>query len=243
MSIKCPGSIEELEELEEMLPLCRKELFEQAQARIKIGTAESLHEVSRQLGEELNRKPESIERSLRREQKTRGGTLSPLTQKFRISFTGENEWYTPLIYIEAARQVLGTIKLDPATSEFGQKRIQAIQYYTKDDDGLKYQWSGPMWLNPPYSQPLIAQFIKKTVHEYNASNITEAIILTHNYTDTEWFHELESIASLLCFTKGRIKYEKEDGTIAAPTQGACFFYLGENEAKFNSIFSQFGFIR
>lgn len=164
-------------------------------------------------------------------------------EQFRTSFSSENEWYTPLVYIEAARQVMGKIALDPATSEFGQKRIKATSYYTKEDDGLKQSWHGRIWLNPPYSQPLIAQFIKKTVDEYTAGNITEGIILTHNYTDTEWFHQLEAIAALLCFTKGRIKYEKEDGTIAAPTQGACFFYLGANGSKFKSIFKQFGFIR
>jgi phage N-6-adenine-methyltransferase len=161
----------------------------------------------------------------------------------RTSFTGENEWYTPIQYIEAARKVMSRIDLDPATSEFGQQRIQANIYHTKETNGLKATWIGKVWLNPPYSQPLIAQFIEKTVSQYKAQNITEAIILTHNYTDTEWFHSLESVANLLCFTKGRIKYEKEDGTVAAPTQGACFFYLGKNVKRFKEVFKEFGFIR
>jgi hypothetical protein len=37
---------------------------------------------SRRLGQDLDKNPESIERSLRREQEKRGGTLSPLTQKY-----------------------------------------------------------------------------------------------------------------------------------------------------------------
>jgi hypothetical protein len=51
--MKCPESIEELERLEQMLPLCRESLFEQAQARIKIGEAKSERQAAKQLAEEL----------------------------------------------------------------------------------------------------------------------------------------------------------------------------------------------
>lgn len=163
--------------------------------------------------------------------------------QFRTSFTGENEWFTPVEYIEAARQVLEQIDLDPASSEFGQNRIRASFFYTVHDDGLQKPWHGKVWLNPPYSQPLIAQFAKKVVLEYKAGNITEAIILTHNYTDTSWFHLIESVASLICFTRGRVRFEAQDGTIAAPTQGSAFFYLGQNPERFREIFGKYGFIR
>jgi len=164
-------------------------------------------------------------------------------EQFRTSFTGENEWYTPLQYIDAARKVMGEIDLDPATSEFGQKRIQAKSHFTQKENGLVLPWHGKIWLNPPYSQPLISQFIEKAINEHEQKQITELIALTHNHTDTQWFHSLESISSFLCFTKGRIKYEKEDGTIAAPTQGATFFYIGSHSHRFREVFQAFGFIR
>lgn len=163
--------------------------------------------------------------------------------QFRTSFTGENEWYTPVEYIEAARKVLGCIDLDPATSEFGQSRVLAQDFFTKDDDGLKKEWNGRVWLNPPYSQPLIGKFIEKAISELDDSNIDQMIILTHNYTDTAWFHLAESRAACLCFTKGRIRFESSDGKIASPTQGQCFFYYGDDGHKFEKIFRRFGFVR
>ncbi|MFH2034718.1 MAG: DNA N-6-adenine-methyltransferase [Candidatus Margulisiibacteriota bacterium] len=167
----------------------------------------------------------------------------PSNEHFRTSFTGDNEWYTPIQYIEAAREVMGSIDLDPATSAFGQSRIKADTAYTEQRDGLSLEWSGNVWLNPPYSQPLIFQFIEKLVSEWTAGNLEQAILLTHNFTDTAWFHLAESEAALLCFTKGRVKFEKEDRVRAAPTQGSAFFYFGERTKEFTEIFGQFGFIR
>ncbi|HEB09833.1 MAG TPA: hypothetical protein ENI06_01310 [Spirochaetales bacterium] len=161
----------------------------------------------------------------------------------RTQFTGEDEWYTPLEYIEAAREVMGDIDLDPATSEFGQNRIKAKKHYTIENNGLDEEWQGRVWLNPPYSQPNIDIFIKKISKEYKAGNVKEAIILTHNHTDTGWFHRAARSASKICFTKGRINYEGPTGEIAHPTQGAAFFYYGTKTEKFISIFQQFGFIR
>jgi len=39
--------------------------------------------------------------------------------------TGNNNWYTPARYIEAARTVLGEIDLDPASDARGQSVVQA----------------------------------------------------------------------------------------------------------------------
>ena len=163
--------------------------------------------------------------------------------QFRTSFSGENEWYTPLVYIEAAREVMGAITLDPATSEYGQGRIKAEYYFTSEDDGLNQSWVGKVWLNPPYSNPLLSKFIDKAVIEYQSGNITEAIILTHNYTDTKWFHKAENACSLICFTLGRIRFDDKNGNLADPTQGSVFFYFGSRCNEFKKVFSRFRFLR
>ena len=162
---------------------------------------------------------------------------------FRARFTGENEWYTPAPYVEAARACLGAIDLDPASAPAAQETIRAARFFTRDDDGLKQEWHGRIWLNPPYAQPDITRFIVKLLAEIAAGRATEAILLTHNYTDTAWFHAAAGQCAALCFTRGRIRFVGASGEIAAPTQGQAFFYFGPGIERFRASFGSFGFIR
>ena len=156
--------------------------------------------------------------------------------------TGENEWYTPQEYIEAARAVLGEIDLDPATSEYAQSTIRAKTFFTKDDNGLEREWHGRVWLNPPYAQPLITHFVAKMIQEYGSGRATAAIMLTHNYSDAAWFQDAGSVANAVCFTRGRIRFYQPDGAIAQPTQGQTFFYFGDNVRLFTERFAEIGLV-
>jgi DNA N-6-adenine-methyltransferase (Dam)/Protein of unknown function (DUF3102) len=156
--------------------------------------------------------------------------------------TGDNEWHTPAQYVELARKVLGTIDLDPASSDAAQRVVRAKEYLTKKDNGLVGEWWGKVWLNPPYAQPLIAEFTKKLILETCLGRVKEAIALTHNYTDTVWFHDMAQYASAICFTRGRVAFVKADGEIAAPMHGQAFFYFGDDVEKFADVFADVGFV-
>ena len=77
--MECPESIEELQELEKKLPLCRMTLYNQAKARIEKGSAKSVSDAARQLAEETGRKPENIRNQITKEQAAQGVQLSKLT--------------------------------------------------------------------------------------------------------------------------------------------------------------------
>jgi phage N-6-adenine-methyltransferase len=158
------------------------------------------------------------------------------------SGTGENEWFTPEKYLASARAVLGEFDLDPASSVEAQEIVQAKEFFTKKINGLEQQWHGRVWLNPPYAQPLIGEFVSKLCAEFDTERVSEAIMLTHNYTDTSWFHEAALVCSAICFTRGRVQFYKANGEVAAPTQGQAFFYFGENVDRFGQIFSALGFV-
>ena len=155
--------------------------------------------------------------------------------------SGQNEWYTPPKYIDAARAVMGNIDLDPASSSAANDMVQADEYYTLEDDGLAYDWSGKVWMNPPYSQPLINEFCKKFAEDYQQGLITEGCVLVNNATDTGWYHALLEHASAVCFIKGRVKFIDENGeATGAPLQGQTILYFGDNTDGFWQHFGEFG---
>lgn len=155
--------------------------------------------------------------------------------------TGEFERYTPAIYIEKAREVLGGIDLDPASCEYAQRTVRARQYFTANDDGLSREWHGRVWLNPPYHRELAPAFIDKLRVELQAGRVDAAIVLTNNCTDTAWFRAAESDSAAICFTTGRIHFEVPNGEPVLPTQGQAFFYFGTDTAIFADVFGEVGF--
>ncbi len=153
--------------------------------------------------------------------------------------SGENEWYTPPEYIEAAREAMGSIDLDPASCETAQANVLAKRYFDIEDNGLDKPWTGNVWLNPPYGKEVIGLFTEKVVGE--AERFQQAVVLVNNATDTAWFHDLASVASAACFIRGRIRFLDKSGKPAnTPVQGQVAVYVGPNVDAFREAFASFG---
>ena len=157
--------------------------------------------------------------------------------------SGENEWYTPSAYIEAARSVMGGIDTDPASCAQANATVKAGKYFDAKADGLSKKWHGRVFMNPPYAQPLIANFAKAVAEKFSNKEITEAIVLVNNATETEWFNEMIKHASAVCFPNGRIRFVNKEGKPSgAPLQGQAVLYFGSKIQKFISEFKSFGWI-
>lgn len=154
--------------------------------------------------------------------------------------SGNNEWYTPKKYVDAARRVLGGIDLDPASCAYANETVQAERFYSVDDDGLTKEWRGRVWMNPPYNAESVVKFTEKFVEEYEAGHINEGIVLVNNATETSWFVNMVNVAAAIVFPRGRIRYESSTRESLAPLQGQAFLYFGENIDKFFDEFSEIG---
>lgn len=84
-----------------------------------------------------------------------------------------------------------------------------------------------VWLNPPYSRPLIERFVEKMVRNNNG------IALLFNRCDSKMFQDLIfPNASAIMFVKGRIKFYRPDGTQGdSPGCGSVLIAFGEENAK------------
>jgi hypothetical protein len=158
------------------------------------------------------------------------------------NYTGEYDWHTPSEYIEAARTVMGGIDLDPASSAIFQRTVRARTYYTRDHDSLSAAWRGRVWMNRPYAHDLIVRFIAKLCAHVTAREVTAAIMLTDNRTDTQWFQQAAGLAPRICFTEGRVRFLRPTGELGKPMNGSCIFYFGEALDTFTSVFGQFGLV-
>lgn len=163
------------------------------------------------------------------------------------------EWYTPPTYIEAARQVLGSIDLDPASCEEANRIVKANRYFTKEQNGLDQEWKAKTcWLNPPYGRTFrmaatrkstIALFIEKLLYHYAKGDIEQAIVLTTTEVNAKWFYPLLQFP--VCFPDHRIKFivpVKLERGIYSQMFGSCFTYLGPDKQKFVDVFQKFGVV-
>jgi ParB family chromosome partitioning protein len=165
----------------------------------------------------------------------------PAVRPHVANASGNNEWYSPQPFIEAARWAMGSIDTDPASSDIANRVVQATTYFTAEQDGLKQQWRGNVWMNPPYAQPLISDFATALVAKFKAGEVKAACVLVNNATETAWFQALLDVASAVCCVKSRVKFLDPDGNpVGAPLQGQVVIYLGSDPDAFAGAFRAFG---
>ena len=120
----------------------------------------------------------------------------------------ETRWLTPKSLIAP----LGTFDLDPCGAP-GHELAKRTYLLENGEDGLRDEWEGRVWLNPPYGNQA-RPFLQKLV-DYGFGT---ALIFAR--TETRLFRDLAWGASALLFLHGRVTFLRVDGTAATANAGA-----------------------
>jgi phage N-6-adenine-methyltransferase len=92
-------------------------------------------------------------------------------------------------------------------------------YFTPDDDGLRQEWRGVIWMNPPYGRG-IDRWIKKAWDA--AVRGATVVCLLPARTDTRWWHQWVMQASEVRFLKGRLRFGNARHSAPFPSCLAIF---------------------
>ena len=159
-----------------------------------------------------------------------------------------DSWFTPAKYIEMARNVMGSIDIDPFTSIEANKIVKAKRIFTVENSAFSQDWNtvgrATVWMNPPYGRGLINSAINKLIEEYYKGGISQAIILINNTTETQAFQSLASEASAICLVEKRIAfYTADDKEVSGNTRGQVFLYLNAlGSEAFENEFKKIGLV-
>jgi hypothetical protein len=132
-----------------------------------------------------------------------------------------DEWLTPPEILAA----LGEFDLDPCAPAC-RPWATARRHYTKLEDGLSQEWTGRVWLNPPFGREAVKWLRKMADHR-------SGIALIAARTETEMFYEcVWSRATAVLFLKGRPHFHFVTGLRAPFNSGApiCLIAYSERDA-------------
>jgi len=127
-----------------------------------------------------------------------------------------DEWYTP----EKIPAALGPFDIDPCA---GPMKHAARNIRHPEECGLSVEWSGRVWLNPPYSN----------VHDWLAKLIAhnDGIALVNARPETQWFQKSVERATAVLWLRGRVDFARPDGKKAHPPVGSVLVAFGQRNAE------------
>jgi phage N-6-adenine-methyltransferase len=155
-----------------------------------------------------------------------------------------DECYSPAWLVDAVREVMGMIDLDPASSAEANTTVRAAKIYTRETDGLKNLWQGRVFLNPPFSTGL-RPWVEKLTGEIQARRVEQAFVIGPADMLTrlghQWFRVL--ISGSLLLPHKRIEFlDPATGRWTVPRFGTFASYWGADQRRFVRVFREKGVI-
>jgi phage N-6-adenine-methyltransferase len=129
-------------------------------------------------------------------------------KKIDVHFSSKSDnWSTPQYVYDQLSNDYGPFILDVCADE---QNAKCENYIDEEMDGLKTEWYGKCFMNPPYSS--VSDWMEKAYKESLRGVMTVCLVPAR--TDTKWFHKYVMEADVVEFIQGRIKFG--DSTNSAP---------------------------
>lgn len=125
-------------------------------------------------------------------------------------------WETPQDFFNKVNEEFN-FDLDVCATD---ETAKCKNYFTPEIDGLKQDWTGVCWMNPPYGRG-ITTWIKKAYDESKKHNST-IVALVPSRTDTKWFHDYIYNQHEIRFIKGRLKFGNSKNAAPFPSMLVIF---------------------
>lgn len=187
--------------------------------------------------------------------------------------SGEVEYYTEPKILEAARLVMGSIELDPASSAAANAHVKAKRFYGLQSDGswvdgFQQKWDArTVWMNHPFTreeeacQPNCQKHLTSSTHKHhdiywygnrrwvekfviNQRHGFVTIAMCITYASTSEGWFQPLMKLPQCYLTPRTNYYLPDGKIKkGVTKGSVVTYAGPDVAAFTRYFQDFGEIK
>jgi hypothetical protein len=162
-----------------------------------------------------------------------------------------DEWYTPAPIVEAARTVLGTIDLDPASNAQANEIVRATKFYSREQDGLLQPWYGNLFCNPPggkvLNRSMTGLFWSRLMSAVDENVIDHAIFLCFSLEALQSTQRYgRSVGDYpFCVPSSRIQFVpgRPGVTKTAPSRSNAIVYVPgrvDRTVAFSLIFAKFG---
>jgi phage N-6-adenine-methyltransferase len=143
-----------------------------------------------------------------------------VVEEKRDAFTGAafssktDQWATPQDFFAVLDAEFG-FNLDVCASALNAK---SKRFFTVEDDGLKQEWTGKCWMNPPYGDE-IGRWVKKAYESAQAGALVVCLLPAR--TDTGWWWDYARYGEVR-FLKGRLKFGNSTNSAPFPSAVVIF---------------------
>lgn len=124
------------------------------------------------------------------------------------------EWETPKDFFDRLNAQYHFVLDVCATAE----NAKCERYFTKEKNGLKQEWTGCCWMNPPYGKG-IGDWMRKA-YESSIKGAT-VVCLVPARTDTGWWHDY-AMKAQITFIRGRLKFGGQKNSAPFPSAVVVF---------------------